>query len=85
MGVKLPVRIGRCRVPGERVAELTARYMIPSEPNNQYEHALRRSWLSGATFTMYDPPVTLVSPILMAGCIGPFARVLSSLRRRLGR
>ena len=29
-----------------------SRYMIPSEPNNHYEHALRRSWFSGVCFSM---------------------------------
>ncbi|ODO11235.1 hypothetical protein I350_00010 [Cryptococcus amylolentus CBS 6273] len=31
-------------------------YMLPSEPSAEYEHALRRSWLTGVLFNLQLPP-----------------------------
>ncbi|ORY30203.1 bacterial low temperature requirement A protein-domain-containing protein [Naematelia encephala] len=39
-------------------------YFLPNEPNNEYEHALRRSWLSGITFNFLHWP--LCASLLLA-------------------
>ncbi|KAK8847689.1 hypothetical protein IAR55_005548 [Kwoniella newhampshirensis] len=43
-------------------------YMIPYEPNCEYEHALRRSWFSGICFTFFHWPLCASLILASAAC-----------------
>jgi len=60
----LSAKFGRATLGMMTAWALNYLSLLPSEPNSEYEHALRRSWFSGICFSVFHWP--LVASLLLA-------------------